>query len=103
MAKTRNHSEDRVAKDSQSKAAHDTKRRSSNARPTRSRKAMYWESVALMSMRCGLQKGRADLVDDGFSKEREQKHVFAMFYEQKRRGHRKCIAANEYLQFSHVK
>jgi hypothetical protein len=42
-------------------------------------------------------------VDDGVSDEREQKHVFAMFHEQKRGGHRKCIAANEYLQFSHVK
>jgi hypothetical protein len=29
--------------------------------------------------RCGLRKGRANLVDDdGLSKEREQKHVFAM-------------------------
>ena len=59
MVKTRNHSEDRVAKDSYSKAAHDTKRRGSSARPTRSRKAMYWESVALMSI------GVADYEKDG--------------------------------------
>jgi hypothetical protein len=29
----------------------------------------------------------------------EQKHVFAMFYEQKRGGHRKCIAATNIYNF----
>lgn len=40
----------RVTNDSYEEAAHETKKKSSGARPRRSRKAMYWESVAHSSI-----------------------------------------------------
>jgi hypothetical protein len=50
MSSRQTHSKYRVTNDSFQEAAHEMKKKSSDARPEESRKAMYWESVALMSI-----------------------------------------------------